>query len=109
MKRIMIGMGVGLVAGLFDIIPMIIQKIPLNGCLSAFFMWVIIGFIISTNTLKLGGALKGIVLSLLILLPSTFIIAWKEPFALIPIGVMTIILGGASGYAIEKICGDNGA
>jgi hypothetical protein len=101
-KRIVIGTAVGTVAGIIDFIPMIIQRVPVNGCLSALFMWIVTGFIISTSTLKLAGVLKGAVLSLLILLPMTFIIAWGEPFTLVPIGVMTIILGGACGFVIEK-------
>jgi hypothetical protein len=106
-KRISSGIAIGVAAGIIDVIPMVIQQVPINGCLSAFFMWVVVGFFISTSSLKLTGILKGIVISFIILLPMTFVIAWSEPFALVPIGVMTFILGAASGFTIQKLYRSN--
>jgi CHASE2 domain-containing sensor protein len=66
-------------------------------------MWVVIGFFLSISTLKIKGILKGLVISILILLPNLFIIGWKEPISLIPILIMTMILGAISGYLYQKI------
>ena len=103
MRKIIVGLICGLIAGIIDVIPMLLQKLTWDANLSAFFMWIIVGFFISINTLKLNFILKGIITSFLCLIPSAILIGWKEPFSLIPILIMTIILGSLLGYSIEKI------
>jgi hypothetical protein len=102
MKKILTGILLGVAAGIIDVIPMILQKLPLDADLSAFCMWVVAGFMISISELKISGILKGILISFLLLIPSAIIIAWKEPFTLIPISAMTLVLGSALGFAVEK-------
>ena len=100
-KKIKIGIVFGFIAGVIDIIPMILQKLTWDANLSAFSLWIIIAFIISTSTIKIHPILKGILISFLTLLPSSILIGWKEPINLIPIFIMTLILGGALGYFIN--------
>ena len=38
--------------------------------------------------------------------PAAILIGWKEPFALVPIAVMTTILGAALGYAVRRFVGE---
>lgn len=102
-KKVFLGTILGIVAGVIDITPMIIQKLPMHSVLSAFSMWVVLGFIINTSTLKINGALKGLLLSLLVILPTAILIAQAEPMSLIPIGIMTIMLGILLGFASDKI------
>jgi hypothetical protein len=105
-KKNRIGMLIGLIAGIIDVIPMILQGLTWDANLAAFSMWIIIGFFMSVTTLKIKGVLKGLLISFLILIPSLFIIGWKEPKSLIPIFIMTIILGGLSGLVYQKIVKD---
>ena len=93
----------GAVAGIIDVIPMILQDLTWDANLSAFSMWVVIGFFISSVSLKMNGILKGILISILVLLPSAFLIGWSEPFALVPIILITIFLGGVLGFSIQKL------
>ena len=102
-SRIVKGIFLGVIAGIIDITPMIIQKLPLHSILSAFSMWVALGFLINTSTLKMNGALKGLLLSFLVLLPTAILIAQAEPVSLIPIGIMTVILGALLGFASDRI------
>jgi hypothetical protein len=102
-NKILIGVVLGVIAGIFDIIPMLLQNLTWDANLSAFFLWVVSGFMLATSDLKLPPVLKGIVISFLCLLPSAFIIGWKEPFSLIPIGVMTLILGALLGFVYNKM------
>jgi len=102
MKKEMIGISFGVIAGIIDVIPMIIQKLTWDANISAFSMWVVIGFFISTIELKIAPILKGIVISFMTLLPAAILIGTKEPFTLIPISVMTLILGGLLGIVIVK-------
>ena len=103
MKRnIITGTSLGAIAGIIDVIPMVIQRLTWDANISAFLMWVVIGFILSITELKMNSILKGILISYLVLLPSAILIGWKEPVSLVPIIIMTTILGGALGYLIHR-------
>ncbi len=102
MKKTKLGILLGVVAGVIDVIPMIIQKLTWDANFSAFSFWIISGFFIATTNIKIKGIKKGILISFLILLPSLFLIGWKQPVALIPIFIMTLILGSSLGYLIDK-------
>ncbi|HOK50872.1 MAG: hypothetical protein WHT29_05300 [Bacteroidales bacterium] len=102
MKKIKIGLLSGIIAGIIDVIPMIIQKLTWDANISAFTMWIVVGFFISTIDLKINSIMKGIIISFLVLLPTVILIGWKEPVSLIPIAIMTTILGGLLGFSIHK-------
>ena len=102
-KKIFLGTVSGVIAGIIDITPMIIQKLPIHATLSAFSMWVALGFLINTSALKINGILKGWLLSLLVILPTAILIAQTEPISLIPISIMSVILGGLLGFVSDKI------
>jgi hypothetical protein len=103
-KNILVGAALGACAGVLDVIPMFIQKLTWDANLSAFSMWIICGIFISTSKLNLSGILKGIIFSFLTLLPCAFLIGWHSPVALVPIFIMTLILGSLLGFTISKIC-----
>lgn len=96
------GILLGLLAGIVDVIPMILQNLSWDANLSAFTHWVVAGFVISVADIPIKGAVKGLVLSLLLLLPVAILVGWQEPMSLIPILIMTVILGSALGYLIDK-------
>ncbi|MHB8876570.1 MAG: hypothetical protein ACYC8T_22985 [Myxococcaceae bacterium] len=101
-RRVVIGVLLGASAGVLDVIPMVLQKLTWDANLSAFGMWTVIGFILSTTALKLPPAVNGLVVAFLCLIPSAILIAWKEPFALVPISVMTAILGSLLGWSVDR-------
>lgn len=103
MKRIKVGLLLGFVAGIIDVIPMILQDLTWDANISAFTMWIVVGFLIATTDLKMNSIIKGILIAFLALLPTAILIGWKEPVSLIPIAIMTIILGGLLGFSINKI------
>ncbi len=102
MKKGRVGILFGAIAGIIDVIPMALQNLSWDANLSAFSLWVVSGFLVSTSCLRVKGALKGLIISFLVLAPAAILIAWKEPISIIPIGIMTIILGSLLGIAIEK-------
>ena len=102
-RKIIVGLVLGAIAGGIDIIPMVVQKLPLNADLSAFSLWVVVGVLTAMITVKIPGALKGIIVSFMVLLPCSFIIGWNEPMSLIPIAGMTLVLGSFVGFLIEKL------
>lgn len=101
-NKIIKGVCLGAIAGIIDVIPMILQKLTWDANISAFAHWVISGFVISTMELKVKGALKGLIISLLLIIPVAILIAWKEPLSLVPMLIMTIIVGSLLGYIIDK-------
>ena len=103
MKKIIVGIGLGAIAGIIDVIPMLVMKLTWDANISAFLMWVIIGFFISVIDLRINTALKGILISYLVLLPAAILIGWADPKSLIPILVMTTVLGALLGIAIKRI------
>ena len=102
MKKLTIAFLLGSLAGLVDILPMLAMKLPLNANLSAFSLWVVAGFFIATSEIKINRLLKGVLLSSLILLPNAFLIGWNHPPDLVPVVIMTLILGSLLGYLIDK-------
>lgn len=103
MKRnIITGISLGALAGVIDVIPMITRNLTWDANISAFLMWVVIGFILSIVELTINSILRGILISYLVLLPAGILIGWKEPASLVPIIIITTILGGALGYLIQR-------
>lgn len=102
MKKIQIGIIFGAVAGIMDVIPMIIQKLTWDANLSAFIMWIVVGFLISVIGLKMNSISKGILTAFLVLLPTAILIGWNDPASLIPIVIITTVLGGLLGFIIQK-------
>jgi hypothetical protein len=107
-KKITTGIIIGALAGAIDLIPMLLQGLTWDANLSAWFLWIVTGFMISTSNLKINAALKGALLALLCFLPSSFIIGWKKPLSLIPILIMTIVLGSLAGHLYHKLIRDEG-
>ncbi|HPC98491.1 MAG TPA: hypothetical protein P5257_11140 [Bacteroidales bacterium] len=103
MKTIIIGIILGIAAGVIDVIPMIIKKLTWDANISAFLMWVIVGFFIATVDLNMNPVLEGILISFLVLTPCAVLIGWKEPKSLIPVFIMTLILGALLGYLIPLL------
>lgn len=102
-KNILVGVLLGVGTGLIDLVPMVVQGLPWDANLSAFFLWVVSGFILATSNLQLPSILKGIVIAFLCLLPSVFIIGREDPLSLIPIVIMTLFLGSILGFAFGKL------
>jgi hypothetical protein len=102
-KKKLVGLAFGTIAGTLDVIPMLIQKLTWDANISAFSMWIVIGFIYSSLDLKLPSVIKGILVSLIIIFPTAILIGWKEPVTLLPIATMTLILGSLLGFSIDKM------
>jgi hypothetical protein len=62
MNEILIALGIGVMAGLIDIIPMLILKTDKMANLSAFSHWVVLGLIIPFVSWKIAPGLKGFII-----------------------------------------------
>jgi hypothetical protein len=101
-KKIILGLLFGSIAGVIDVIPMIIQKLPLSANLSAFVMWVAVGVLIATSKLKLPPILKGITVAFLVFASVGVLIGFQEAASLAPITIMIVILGGGLGFTLDR-------
>jgi hypothetical protein len=102
MKKLTTGLLIGAGAGLIDITPMLLAKMNWDANLSAFSLWVVVGFFVAAVELKIQTVLKGLLIAFLSLLPSAVLIAGIQPVSLIPVTVMTLILGSLVGFLVEK-------
>jgi hypothetical protein len=102
MHKALLGFALGAVAGIIDVVPMILQKLSWDANLSAFSMWVVIGFFLATSSLRIHAVVQGLLISFLCILPVAIIIGAKEPITLLPIAGMTIILGSLLGWSVRK-------
>ncbi len=102
-KRIFTGLLLGLAAGIIDLFPMLLQKLSWDANLSALSLWLVSGVLTASVDWRINPVAKGMVVSFMVLLPSAVLIGAKEPLSLIPIGTMTLILGGALGHFTERL------
>ena len=97
------GLLLGVAAGVFDVIPMIAQNLTWDANISAFSLWVVSGFLVSVVDIKVKPVIKGIIIPFLVMLPCAVLVGWKEPVSLIPMTVMTLILGSLLGFVYGKV------
>ena len=97
-----IGIIVGIIFGIVDIIPMILMKMTWDTLVSAFLMCIIGGFLISTSNLKLNSTLKGMLIFFLIALPMMIVVVAGAPIELVPMLVTNLIIGSLMGYFIGR-------
>jgi hypothetical protein len=102
-KKVRLGLILGLIAGIIDVIPMVIQDLTWDANLSAFTMWLVIGFFLVVTDTKVRGAFKGMIISFLVLLPNLFIIGSNNLLTLIPIIIITAILGALIGFIFDRM------
>ncbi len=102
MSKIKMGITAGALAGIIDMFLMVMQKITWEANFSAFIFWIVVGFLIATTQLKFRGAIKGVIISLSVLLPVAIIVGWQEPFSLIPMIITNLIFGALLGWFLDK-------
>lgn len=105
MNDIFIALTIGIVAGIIDIIPMIIQKLNKSATISAFIHWVVLGLIIPYVNWDIASWLKGSIVALLTAIPIMIIVYSQDKKAIIPMTAFSIILGAGVGIVGSKLIG----
>jgi hypothetical protein len=93
MKQIIIALIIGIVAGIVDIVPMIIQKLEKRASLSAFTHWVFLGLIIPFVNWGIQSWLKGLIIGILASIPVLIIITDKDKKSMVPVLLFSAVLG----------------
>lgn len=102
MKNILIALMIGIVAGIIDVIPMVIQRLDIYSCVSAFIHWIVLGLVIPYVTWNIKPWLKGLLIAELTAIPIMIIVYPDEPISIFPMIVFSAILGACVGIAGEK-------
>lgn len=102
MKKTSVGILAGIIAGIIDVIPMIIMDLSWDANISAFLFWIVVGFIISIASINLKGWKKGLLITFLLELPIFVLVAWEDIASLYAMLPFTIIMGSLLGYSIDK-------
>lgn len=96
---------IGLIAGLIDVIPMLIRKLDKRDSISAFIHYFALGLIIPFVNWEMTPWIKGIIIALLTSIPIMIIVYPKDKKAIIPMILFSLILGAGIGIAGAKFIG----
>ena len=103
MQKTKLGLLLGMTVGIVDVVPMIAQKMTWDVNLSAFSLWIVVGFLIAISDLKFKGVAKGLLISIVSLIPIAFLVWWNDKSSILPMSFSTIIFGSSLGYLIDKL------
>jgi hypothetical protein len=104
-NNILIALIIGIIAGLIDVIPMIIMKFEKIANISAFIHYFALGLIIPFVDWGIPSWITGIIIALLTAIPIMIIVYPKDKKAIIPIILFSLILGAGIGLAGVKFIG----
>lgn len=105
MKRFLICLALGISAGIIDVTPMVIQGLDPFFCVSAFSLWIIMGFFIpffSSPVKLISGWLKGLLTVNVFSIPLLLLIVKLDPAAIPVIITFNTILGSYIGFMGKK-------
>ena len=98
MRKLGISILLGIIAGMLDLIPMLLQNLDWHACASAFAQWVVLGVLINHIDWALNGWLKGLIVAEMASIPILFIVSNEGITSILPIIIMSAILGSLVGY-----------
>jgi hypothetical protein len=100
MQTLLISILIGIVAGIVDIIPMIIQKLDKRATISAFLQYLFVSIVIvNINLPGIAWWLQGSIISLALALPIIIIVSENDKKAVPIIASMAVVLGTLIGIA----------
>jgi len=102
MNNFLIAILIGLVAGLLDAIPMVIQKLDKRDIISAFLHYFALGLIIPFVNWGIAPWITGMTIGVLSSIPIMVIVFPRDKKAIIPMFVFSVILGAGIGIAGAK-------
>ena len=105
MNSILIALLIGIIAGIIDVIPMIIQKLDKHASWSAFVHWIVLGLLIPFVDWNIAPWLKGLIIGEIGVLPIMILVSAEDKKALLPITIMSAILGIGVAVAGAKFIG----
>ena len=100
MDKLLLSVIIGIVAGIIDIIPMIVQKLPKHSTVSAFIYYFFIAIVIVNIDLPyIAWWLEGGLISFALMIPTLILIGHTDKKAIPIITANSIIIGTLIGIA----------
>lgn len=103
MTNIYIPIIIGVIAGIIDIVPMIIQKLDKYSIISALVQWIVVALVIANIQLGITAWLKGLIVAVLMALPIVILVIKTDSKSAAPILLMSALLGSLIGFISDKI------
>ena len=101
-KKIFVALAIGLLAGIVDIIPMIILHLSWQDILSAFLHWLVLGLVVPFVKWPIKPWLKGMLLAVLFAIPVMAGLLSVRINEVPPILLSSLLLGAFIGWAGNK-------
>lgn len=98
MRTLLFALTAGAVAGIIDIIPMIIKKDEKSSIISAFIHWVVIGLLIPYINWNMPSWLKSFIVAELLVIPILIVVAKNDKTAIVPMLTSSALLGIVLGW-----------
>ncbi len=105
MNTFFIALAIGIVAGIIDVVTMIIQKIKISASVTAFAHWIVIGILVPYVNWDITPWAKGLLVALLMIIPPLIMIYPQNKKALFPMVLSSIVLGAGVGVAGSLLIG----
>lgn len=104
MKKYLIGMGCGFIGAIINLLFLLMApNIEISVYISTLITWIVIGLLISASEFKINSIAKGILISILVSLPSLVFTIVSTISGAVWTVINTIIAGGFIGYFIDKV------
>jgi hypothetical protein len=103
MHSLLVGLCVGAGAGILDILPMFLRRMPARAILSAFIQWLVLGIVIAHVRSPLPHWANGLAVGALCSVPIVLIVSEKEPGSVPIILGTSVVLGALCGFAVGLI------
>ena len=101
MEKLLFAAGIGIVAGMIDVVPMIIMKLEKRANISAFIHYFVLGMIIPFVDWGIAGWLTGMIVATLVAIPTMIIVYPTDHKSIIPMIIFALVLGAGIGLAGE--------
>ncbi len=103
MKKQTLSLLFGVLIGILDIIPMLIQNLPWYETASAFSLWLIASIFNYYLEIKKKGFVKGVIISFSLFVPVLFLIMPQGIKIVLIVSLTNLVLGAILGYSVERV------
>ncbi len=103
MNKMIIVLGIGFIAGVLDLIPLVMVNAPLFNMLSIVSFWLVTAYIVSISKIVQNKTINGLLISVLLMVPMALAVSATNPKDFLPMFFMAIVLGPLVGFCIGKL------
>ena len=102
MKKTILVLLIGAIAGALDLIPLLMVNAPLFNMLAVMAFWLSASLFIANTSLVKNGALNGLIVSVILMLPMALAVSATNPKDFAPMMFMALLLGPIVGFVIGR-------